>query len=271
MRDPLLEALVPAAERAKVGATFDGLFDVMTGPTSARFSFTSGPKLGMEYDIVYGLKPGSDGKKVLAMTEELCNAPWLAKLIDTATQGEMKLKLSSKREGDELVTKFLFDTKKLPAAKRAELKGVPFFDGTPLEMRSALAGDRLVLTTGPTAKARMAALRQATGGTPSGELAAAVADTKDADGLYYADLAALFKPMLGLAAQSAQAGGGGGQAAAMMGMAGGLLQNAKLSTWVSYRGGEDVAIAWRIPMSTFESVATMFKQVTGMMGGGGPQ
>ena len=60
MRDPLLQ-VIPAAERAKAGATFASVMDAVSGPLSARLSFEGQTKLAFQYDVVYTLKPGTDG------------------------------------------------------------------------------------------------------------------------------------------------------------------------------------------------------------------
>jgi hypothetical protein len=96
-------------------------------------------------------------------------------------------------------------------------------------------------------------------GTPSGDLAAAFADTKGEDGLYYMDLAAVLKPAMAMAGPNPSGPG------AMLGMAGAMLADAHMTTWGSYRGGESLTVTWRIPMATFESVGTI---VRGMMGAG---
>jgi hypothetical protein len=263
MRDPIL-ALIPAeADRAKAGAFIDEMFGSLAGPMTARFSFEGAGRFPFAYDVVYGLKAGADGNKLLTDLESMMKAGWMGKLFDAAFAGAVKVKLATKREGETLVTQVAFDTKKTPAKMRAELKQLPFFDGTPLEGRTAVAGSKMIVTTGPGGKARLAALLSAPGAPPAGDLQAAVADTQGADGLYYADLAAMVKPVLALANSGAVANGSAGGVGPMA-MAGALLANAHLATWASYRGGTTATVGWRIPMSTFESVGAL---VGGAMGG----
>jgi hypothetical protein len=268
VRGPLLEMITPEAERAKAAASIDTLFDALAGPFSARFTFDQGPKLAFAYDVIYTLKPGTDGKKLMADLDAMVKAPWLGQFFNAAFQGMMKVKIASKREGDALVMQVSFDTKKMPPEMRKQMKGLPFLDGTPIEGRTVVVGDKMIVSTGPGAQARLAALLAApAGAAPSGDLAAALAESKGDDALYYADLAAMLKPIIALAASGALApnpSGNGPNPMAMAGMAGALLENAHLATWGSYRGGDTATLGWRIPMSTFESVGTI---VRGAMGG----
>jgi hypothetical protein len=267
MRGPLLEAIASDADRAKASASIDGLFDALSGPFSARFAFEEGSKLSLIYDIVYTLKPGTDGKKVMADLESMMKAPWLAHLFDVAFQGMMKIKLTTKREGDALVMSVAADTKKMPKDMRAQMKGLPLFDGTPVEGRTVLAGDKMVVSIGAGSKARLATLLAgAAGAAPSGELATALAETKGEDAIYYMDLAAVLKPILGLAASGALGAKGSQenmQATMMAKGVGAALANAKLAMWGSYHGGQTAVLAGRIPMSTLESVSLLFRGVLG--------
>lgn len=269
VRDPLLELAAPEAERAKINATIDSIFDAASGPTSARFNFGGGPKLDFAYDVVYALKPGTDGKKLLADIESLVKAPWLGKLFDAAFSGMAKVKVGARRDGDALAMQVAFDARKAPPALRAELKNVPFMDGKPIEGRTVVEGDRMIVSTGAGAKARLQALRTATAAPPAGEVATALAETKGDDGLYYVDLAAMFRPLAAMLASGGMksAGGGGANPAAMGSMAGAMLKDARLAMWGSYKGGESLTMGWRVPMSTFESIAVI---VRGAMGMGGP-
>jgi hypothetical protein len=267
MRAPLLELITPEAERAKAGAAIDGLFEALSGPFSARFGFEGGPKMSIAYDVIYGVKPGTDGKKLTADLESVMKAPWLAKLFDTAFEGMVKM--STKRDGAALVTQVVMNTKKIPTEARAQLKALPLFDGKPLEARTALAGEKMLVSIGPGTKARLAALASSAGAQPSAEVAAALAETKGDDAFYYTDLAATFRPVFALAASGALAPKGpeGMQATMMAGALGGALQNSQLATWGSYRGGETAAATWRIPMTTFESIGKIVAAVTGGMAG----
>ncbi len=258
-RTTMIDTLVPEAERARVIASSDAIFDALAGPWSARFSFLAGPKLDVKYDLAYAVKPGVDGKAILTAMEDLLKAPWLARLLEASGSG-LKMKLAAKREGDALVTKVTLDGKSMPPAARAQLATMPFFDGKPIEARTVVAGERLLMAIGPDGKARLAEMATAKG-APTGDLAAAFADTKGEDGLYYMDLAAMLKPAMAMAGKSPTGPG------AMLGMAGAMLADAHLATWGSYRGGESLAITWRIPMATFDSVGAI---VRGMMGGAPP-
>jgi hypothetical protein len=267
MRGPLLETITTDAERAKANASIDALFDALAGPFSARFGFEEGPKLSFLYDIVYTLKPGTDGKKLLGDLESMMKAPWLAHFFDVAFQGMVKVKLGTKREGDALVTQVAADTKKLPKDARAQLKGLPLMDGTPLEARTVVAGDKMVVTLGTGAKPRLTGLLAGTAGAPpSAELATALAESKGEDGLYYLDLAAMLKPFINLAANGAIGPKGSPenmQAGMMARGLGPALANAHLAMWGSYHGGPSAVLTGRIPMSTFESVSALVRGALG--------
>src|SRR5581483_2421963 len=114
-------------------------FAALAGPMSARFSFAGTGKFPFAYDVVYGLKSGSDGKKLVADVEAAMKSSWMSQLFNTAFAGVMKVKLATRHEGDALVTAVSFDTRKAPAKMRAELKSMPFLDGTPLEGRTVVA------------------------------------------------------------------------------------------------------------------------------------
>jgi hypothetical protein len=267
MRDPLLE-MIGQADRAKVAAVMDEMMGALEGPVSARFGFEEGPKLAFAYDVIYTLKAGTDGKKLLADMEAMLKGPWLTKLMDTAFQGKMKAKVAAKRDGDALVMQMAFDTKKMPADMRAQLKGFPMFDGTPIEGRSVVTGNKMYVSTGSSTKARLAALVAAAPAAPAGDLADALTESKGDDSLFFVDLAALFRPVVALVAKGGMTppgAGAGPNPMAMAGMASALLANARIATWGSYRGGETLTTTWRIPMSTFESVGSIVKAA---MGGG---
>lgn len=267
LRGPLMEMVKSEADRAKANASIDALFEGLSGPFSARFSFEGDRKLSFVYDVIYTMKPGTDPKKLTAELESVMKAPWLSAFFDAASQGLMKFKLTSRRDGEALVTQVAMDTKKMPADMRAQLKTLPMFDGKPIEARTAVAGEKMIVAIGGTTKVRAAALAGSAGAPPAGELAAALAETKGDDAFYYTDLAALFRPLLSLAASGGLGpkGPGNQQATAMAGAVGAMLQNSAVATWGSYRGGNTATVTWRIPISTFETVG---KVVAGVMGGG---
>ena len=143
-----------------------------------------------------------DGKQLLASMESMSKAPWLTRFFHAASGGLMKLKVATKREGSVLLTRMTIDTKALPATTRSELKGLPFFDGKPIEGRSTVVGDRLIMVVGPAGKTRIQALAGAPAApAAAGALAAALGDTKGADGFYYIDVAGALRPALAIAAQ----------------------------------------------------------------------
>lgn len=191
-------------------------------------------------------------------------APWLTLLFNDAFEGQGKVKMGTRREGDTLVMQLGLDTKKMPAAMRAQMKGLPLFDGQPIEARTSVVGDKLLMIAGGDSQQRLTGLA---GGAaaPSAALGAALAETKGDDGLYYLDIAAALRPLVGLAASGAMPVRGGPNPMALAGMASTLLKDGHLVTWGAYKGGDLASVTWRIPMSTFESVGNI---VHGAMGGG---
>jgi hypothetical protein len=265
VRGPLLGLIPSEAERTKAGASVDELFAALAGPMSGRLTFGGTGQLPFAYDVVYRLKAGTDGKQLLGDLESMIKAPWMGQLFETAFAGVMKVKLATKHEGDTLLTRVTFDVKKASPKLRASLKSMPggyaAIFGEPLEGRTAIAGDRMMVTTGAGGKERMAALLAASAAAPAGDLQAALTETKDADAVYYTDLAATLKPMLAMANSAGVAGSP--DAANGMAMAGALLANAHLATWVAYRGGPTATVSWRVPMSTFDSVGAIVRSTIG--------
>lgn len=265
-RAPLLETLKAPADRAKASAAIDGLWNALAGPFSARFAYEGEGTFPMTYDLVYALKPGTNGKQLLVDLETMMASPVWKQLLETNTPSSLKVKHSSKREGDVLVTQMSVAPPKAAGKRQDDFKGMPFLDGTPMVIRTVVAGDRLVVSLGEGATVRQKAwLAQPIGAAPAGDLATALAETKGHDSFWYADLAGVFKPILALASI-----GGLGQAPggpnpmAMADMASAMLQNAQLATWGSVRGGTTLTLDWRIPMSTMESIAGIAR---GAMGG----
>lgn len=258
VQETLLATLAPA-ERESIGKALDAFLSGLAGPWSARFDFPPGGKT-FQYDLAYSLRSAADGDRLLAATEAMMKAAWLPRLFETASG--LKMKVASKREKGVLVTRMAFDFKRATPEVRKALEAMPLLQA-PIETRSVVAGDRLLMSMGPGAAARLTALAQSADAAPSGELAAAVADTRGDDGLFYADLAAMLRPGLAMAAQNPAAAGG---AAPMLGAVNMMLGSARLATWGSTRGGDTLAITWRVPLSTFESIATLARGFMGMGG-----
>jgi hypothetical protein len=265
MKGPLLDLIDSPAERAKAASNLDGLLAAMAGPVASRFSLAQGGKLAFTGDAIYALQPGTDGQKLLADLEAMMKAPWMGRFMEAAFAGMVKAKLSAKREGDTLVTQMAFDARKAPASVKGQLQQLPFMDGKPFESRLAVAGDKAFYTLGSGGKARLEALRAGGTAAPAGDLATALAETKGDDAVYYVDLAAILKPMFGLAtAGMGQSAGGLPSPAVMAGFLGTALADAHLATWGSVRGGESLTLGWRIPMSTWESIAAIARSAMGM-------
>jgi hypothetical protein len=266
VRDALM-SLVPAGERARTAEAADAMVAALAGASSGRFDLAGTGKLGFNVDAVYGLGEGTDPRALLGSMETLLRSTWMTKLFEGTSGGLLKAKLTTKREGEALVTRMAFDTKAMPAEARKELAGLPLFDGKPLETRTAVNGGKLFMTMGEGTKDRLAALTRAAGApTPSEDVAAALAETAGADGFYFMDFGAFVRA--GIAAQAAQQGQQGMGPAMMMTLLGPMLAQARLSLWGSWRGGDAMTITGRVPMSTFESAAQLARLFMGGLGGG---
>jgi hypothetical protein len=260
-RTTLLVPLVGPRDRDRVVRSFDTVTGALAGPWSGAARIGPGPKMSFTYDLIYRLKAGSDGAALLAAVEELTRGPWLGQLLAMGSGGTMAAKIKTKREADVVTTMMTLDARKLPAEARAKLADVPFFNGKPVEASVTVAGDRLVMAMGDESKRRLPALRAAPATPPAGDLAAALAETRGADGLYFVDAAAALRPALSVAAASS--GDRPGFTSAVLGMVLTFIGQTHLTTYLSYQGGGALTITWRTPMGTFESAARLFRTVTG--------
>jgi hypothetical protein len=263
VRAAFIEPLSGSRDRERILRSYDTIASAIAGPWSGAMRMAPGPKMDFSYDLVYRLKPGTDGGSLLSAMAELTRGPWLSQLLAASTGEAMAAKVTSKREGEVLTTVMTLEARDKEA--KAKLAEVPFFNGKPVTSSVTVTGDRLVMAVGGASRQRLTAL--SAGGAPAGQTgdaAAALAETRGAEGLYYIDAAAALRPALSLAAAR---GDSPGMAGAVMGMALSLLGDTHLYTYVSYQGGDRVTFTWRMPMATFQSAARMFKVLTGAAGG----
>jgi hypothetical protein len=231
----------------------------VAGPWSAAMRMGPGTKMDFAYDVSYRLRPGTDGPALLAAVADLSRGAWLTPVVAAASSDLLSAKVASKREGDVLTTVMILNPRTKEA--RAQLADIPFLNGKPLTASMSVAGDRLLVAVGGESKDRLALLRSGRPGTPTGDAATALAETKGAEGLYFMDAAAAVRPALSVAA--ARAGDSAGMASAVMGMALSVLGDMHLGTFVSYQGGEAVTFTWRTPMATFQSIAKLYRALGG--------
>jgi hypothetical protein len=259
-RTAFLEPLLTARDKDRVLRSYDTIAAAIAGPWSSAARMAPGPKIDFAYDLIYRLKPGTDGAALLATMTEMTRGSWLGALVTASTGDLFSAKVTSKRQGDVLTMVMTMNARDKEA--RAKLADVPFLNGKPIESSIQVAGDRLLVATGGDSKRRLETLRAgAAAATVPAGAAAALAETTGAEGIYFIDVAAALRPGLSLAAASA--GDNPGMAGAVMGMALSLLGNMHLETFVSYQGGEALTFTWRTPMATFESGARLFRTMTG--------
>jgi hypothetical protein len=262
VQSPLLDAAVPAGEKVQAVAAWNTILGALSGPSASRLALAQREKLSIQYDLVYGLRAGADGKAVLAAIEQLARAPWLASVLNNALGKVTKFRIGTQREGEVLVTRVALDLQNVPPRSRAELASFPHLDGTPIEVRFAVANERLLVVTGADGAARIGALAHAPTGGPAGNLGLATEETKGADGFYYLDAGALLRPLVAALAQSPLAGPKGGRQEQTLRKAIGLLTSAQLTAWASYRGGESLTVTGRIPMNTLVSTSVVANGMT---------
>jgi hypothetical protein len=259
-RTAVLEPLLTARDKDRVLRSYDTIAAAIAGPWSSAARMAPGPKIDFAYDLVYRLKPGTDGGALLATMAEMVRGPWLGSLVAASTGDLFSAKVTSKRHGDVLTMVMTLSARSKEA--RAKLADIPLLNGKPIESSIQVAGDRLLVATGGDSKRRLETLRAGSAAAvPPGGAAAALAETTGAEGLYFIDLAAALRP--GLSVAAASAGDNPGMAGAVMGMALSLLGNMRLETFVSYQGGEALTFTWRTPMTTFESAARLFRTMSG--------
>lgn len=240
--------------------------DVLQGPSSGRARFVEGARPELRYDFVYPLKADAAPERVLTAWQALAGTDWAARALGT---DKLKVKVSTRREGATVLTRMSIDPRTLPREART-MRGVPPFDGRPLETRALVDRGRLLMVTGADGKAALEALRAAPpADPPSGTLAGALAEARGEDGFYFADLAPMLRAMVLWADTAARAGGGPPPTGpmALLGQAQTLLANVELATWASHRTGRALDLRWRVPTSTLETMAGIVRQSLGMLGG----
>jgi hypothetical protein len=260
VRTALLEPLLGARDKDRVLRSYDTMAAAIAGPWSAAMRMAPGPRIDFAYDLVYRLKPGTDGGALLAAMAEMSRGSWLGSLAAASSGDLLSVKVASKRQGDVLTMVTTVSARDKEA--RAKLADIPFLNGKPIESSIQVAGDRLLVAVGGESKRRLETLRAGSpAATPPGAAAAALTETTGADGLTFIDLAAVLRPALSIAA--AHSGDSPGMAGAVMGMALSVLGDMHLETYVSYQGGEMLTFTWRTPMGTFESAARLFRTLSG--------
>ncbi len=270
---PLLRGVIETLVQGRPGrdkglAAFDTVTKSLAGPWSAALRMEEGTKLGFAYDIVYELERATKAQTLLAAIQELIQGEGMGELMKSASLGLVKSKVTSKMEGDTLVARLVLDLTKVPEKAKQGLDQIPGFDGSALETRAAVAGDKLFVVVGTRSTERLAALRDKPIGdtAPDPVLASALEETKDDESLSYIDLGAILRPALTLLG-GMKGVAGDNPSIGMATMLAPLLAKTNLAMYSSYRGSSDgLSLSWRIPAATFKSVASLFRAVTG----GGP-
>lgn len=143
---------------------------------------------------------------------------------------------------------------------------------TMLELRLAVDGGKMIATTGPDSKARLADLRaavKAPAPPPHPRVAAVLEATKGAWFFESFDIGAMFQ---GAAEVAAKGMSGGAQAHAQMAAMAAMLGDAHLGLLADLRGGDTFAFTLHVPIDTATTVAMLVTRFTTGLGlnPGGP-
>lgn len=224
----------------------------LTGAVSGTTRLT---KAGFAYDFVM---PARSAPAALDAVAALVTAPGFAQLLG-ALYGKAAPRVHARREDAGVRAELAFPVRDRPGDPGTMVKALL---GTPtLSALFAAGGGRLVAATEPGARTRVAALARGGTGSPPPELAAALAETRGADGLVYVDLWATARPIIPLVVDPQQARLFG--AATMLPG----LDQLRLPLVISYRGGATLDGEMRVPMATLTSAASWLRPLLGMAGG----
>ena len=245
----LAPVLTQSPDGAALAKPFETIFAGLTGGFSlaARIKDKQWQQVGA-YELASGTAPDAYLDQIMA----LYKSPELTKVSAAL---DLKLKPSVTRDKNGIVGELKVDLSNLPAQQAVAMKSVL---GDKYQFALAAEPGRVFLATGRDARAlvKNLATRGAAKPSPSANVAAAVEETRTADGLMYLDLMQIVR--LGLAATPMGATLGQVPAMASLGM----------PMWLSYRAGQAATLELRIPMSTVRSVGSLVPLFMMFAGGG---
>jgi hypothetical protein len=237
---------------ADVSRQFQALRPYLAGGGSGVVRLQRG---ALTQDSVFAIKqagnPAGALDAITALTTSRAFVDFLGEIY-----GKASPQVRARRERDTVHTELAFPVRDRPGDPGTVLKA--FFGSPTLAWLTTTSNGRLVVVSEPTAAARLAALGGPPTKAPTGDLAAALADTRGQDGFFYVDLWSLVKPAIAAAASP--------QEAAMINMATSMpgFANLKLPMVMSYGGGQSLSAEWRVPLSTLSNAATVARPFLGM-------
>jgi hypothetical protein len=240
---------------AEVASRYQALRGVLTGAGSAALHSAGA---GLTTGAALALRPGATPGSALDALAGLTGSPGFTALL-AEIYGRQAPAVASQREGDTLRTELAFPLRDRPGDLGTALKAL--LGSATVSTVAAVAQGRLVVAAGPDARAQVAQLASGPTPAPPAELAAALTETRGADGLFYVDLWAAARPALNAFRDP--------RSAAMMGMVLGMpgLAQLRLPVLMSYRGGDSLTGELRIPLSTLRNAAGALRP---LIGGAGP-
>lgn len=253
-------AASPDKATAALAASCDTVLGALSGASSGSIRF-DGSRLA--YQIVYPLKSGADGSKVIDAVAAIGGSKAMADFI-AAVYGPIAPKVAFKREGSTLRATVGLGLK--PSKSGGKEVGAlvkKLFGSDKLEILMTVGNGRLVGLLGAGGKPRLAALADGRGGPPpAGDLGAALAETRGHDGLGYLDLGAFVAPVM-----AAFGGAGAGfLPAGLGGSPGGKPRPMPL--FVSWRGGDAFVAELRVPVTSIATGGALAKSsMAGIAGG----
>jgi hypothetical protein len=203
---------------------------------------------------VLALRPGAAPAGALDALGGLTGSSGFAALLGEV-YGRQAPTVQSKRDGDTLRTELAFPVLDRPGDVGTALKAV--FGSPTLSTLASVSRGRLIAAVGPEGPRELAALATPPPPAPPPELAAALADSKGRDGVFYLDLWAAMRPMVSAIRDQ--------QVAPMIGMLSRMpgFAQLKLPVVASYRGGDTLTAELRVPLETLRSAAAVLRPLIG--------
>jgi hypothetical protein len=235
---------------AELARRFEVLRPLLTGGMSGT---ARAGRAGLTAAWSIALQPGTRGPVVLDAIAGLATAPELVPFLG-AVYGRQAPTVESRRERDTVRTELAFPVLDRHGGLAAGLKAI--FGSATLTFLATASKGRLIATTGPEAGPQLVAL----GGngaprSPPPEIAAALAESKSQDGIFFFDVWAGVRPVWSALASSPAE-------LAMLSMLPGVGQ-LKLPLVITYRGGAALGGELRIPIETLNNAAAVIRPFTG--------
>jgi hypothetical protein len=242
--------LAPLLREIPDGGSLGKPIETMLASLTGAFSLAArGRDKHWEHVGVYGLAPGASAEVFLDQVVALYQAKALIQLFAAAG---IKVKPTIKRDKAGAFGELRIDTAKLPREQAAAMKAML---GDTYAFALSGGPGRLLMAAGPDCRALVKRLADPGAAPPRATdlVTMALDETRGADALFYIDI------MQGLRL---------GPLGEMMGKGMGHEVNA-MPMWLSYRGGGQAVLGWRIPMMTVRNLGTLATLFMMMSAGSG--